>query len=154
MSLYFDDLEIGRSFVSPAVTIVREEMLDFARRFDRNPFHHDAAMAKHAGYRDIIASGFYSLSMSFNLFFNLQLWDESGLASPGLEQLRWLRPLYPGDQIHIKAQVVDKRLSRSDPQIGVTTFNHETFNQDDKIILSVIALHRLRCRTEVARGKN
>jgi acyl dehydratase len=154
VGLCFDDIRLGQFFVSAAVVVVREEMLDFARRFDRNPFHHDEELARQAGYRDIIASGFYSLSLSFNLFFNLRLWDEAGLASPGLDQLRWLRPVYPGDELHIRAQVVERRLSRSNPEVGLVHFRHDTINQDGETARSVIALHRLRCRVEVERGED
>jgi acyl dehydratase len=147
MGRYFDDLELEMAFLSPAVMVTREEIRDFAAGFDPNPFHHDLQAAIQAGYRDVIASGFHSLALSFRLFFDLQLWDEAGLASPGLQELRWLRPLYPGDQIQILAKVIDRRLSRSDPNVGIVSMRHETFNQDGDLILSVVALHRLRCHT-------
>ncbi|HEX6958540.1 MAG TPA: MaoC family dehydratase [Ferrovibrio sp.] len=144
--IYFDDLHIGQRFVTPGMTISAAQILDFARQYDPQPFHIDAEAAGRTEFGGLIASGFHTLSLSFSLFFRLNVFAAANLGSPGMEEIRWLKPLRPGDTIHAAAEVVALKPSQSKPDRGIVTMRHDTFNQDGALILTVTCLHRLKRR--------
>jgi acyl dehydratase len=145
-SLCFDDFSPGQTFESPPVTVTRQEIIDFARAFDPNPFHHDEQAARAAGYPGIIASGFHTLSLSFRLFFDLNLWSTAILRSPGLGGVKFLQPLFPGQAIRIRAEVLETIPSQSKPDRGLLRFRHDTIRDGGDVILTAECLHRLRRR--------
>ncbi|HLT78961.1 MAG TPA: MaoC family dehydratase [Ferrovibrio sp.] len=144
--LYFDDLYPGQRFVTPAVTISETQILDFARVYDPQPFHIDAVAATQTEFGGLIASGFQTLSLSFSLFFRLGIFSAANLGSPGMEEIRWLKPLRPGDTIHAEAEVIALKASQSKPDRGIVTMRHDSFNQDGALILTANCLHRLKRR--------
>jgi len=143
---WFDDLSPGQTFESPSVIVTREEIIDFAQKFDPNPFHHNQEAARAAGYSDIMASGFHTLSLSFRLFFDLNLWRTAILPSPGLDGIKFIRPLSPGQAIWIRAEVLEAIPSRSKPDQGLLRFRHDTLSDAGEVILTAECLHRLRRR--------
>jgi acyl dehydratase len=144
--LYFDDIQIGQVFETGSHTVSRSEIISFAQSFDPNLFHLDDEAAKHAGLPDIIASGFHTLSLSFRLFFELHVWDEAIMPSPGIDKVRWHKPLFPDQTIRVRATVLDTKLWKADR--GVVRMLHETIETaSNDIILSADAMHRLRRRT-------
>ena len=144
--LYFDAFAPGQTFDSPTTTVTREQIVAFATEFDPNPFHHDEAAAREAGYPCIIASGFHTLSISFRLFFDLGLWSTAILPSPGLSAIKFVRPLYPDRMIRIRAEVLECIPSRSKPDQGLLRFQHDTLSDTGELILTAECLHRLRRR--------
>ena len=145
--LFFEDIQVGQVFEAGPYTVSRDEIIDFARRFDPNPFHLDDAAAAAAGLPSVIASGFHTLSLSFRLFFDLHLWDEAIMPSPGMDNVRWLKPLCPGDTIGIRASVIETTLSRSKPDRGVIKVRHDTLAfGSESVVLTAQAMHRLRTR--------
>lgn len=145
--LFFDDITVGQIFEAGPHTVSREEIVDFAQRFDPNPFHIEDAAALAVGLPSVIASGFHTLSLSFKMFFDLHLWDDAVMPSPGLDKIRWLKPLVSGNTLRIRATVLDKTLSRSKPDRGIVTVLHETLVAGtDSPILTVEAMHRLRTK--------
>lgn len=144
--LYFDDLHPGQRFVTPAVTISEAQILDFARVYDPQPFHIDTEAARRTEFGGLIGSGFLTLSLSFSLFFRLGVFSAANLGSPGMEEVRWLKPLRPGDTIHAEAEITAMKASQSKPDRGIVTMRHDTINQDGALILTVICLHRLKRR--------
>lgn len=144
--IYFDDLHTGQRFTTPAMTVSETQILDFARVYDPQPFHIDAEAAKRTEFGGLIASGFHTLSLSFSLFFRLGIFSAANLGSPGMEEIRWLKPLRPGDTIHAEAEVTALKASQSKPDRGIVTMRHDTFNQDGALILTVTCLHRLKRR--------
>jgi acyl dehydratase len=144
--IYFDDLRTGQRFTTPAMTVSEMQILDFARVYDPQPFHIDAEAAKGTEFGGLIASGFHTLSLSFSLFFRLGIFSAANLGSPGMEEIRWLKPLRPGDIIHAEAEVTALKASQSKPDRGIVTMRHDTFNQDGALILTVACLHRLKRR--------
>jgi len=145
-NLCFDDFSPGQMFESPPVIVTREQIIDFAKAFDPNPFHQDEAAAQAAGYPGIIASGFHTLSLSFRLFFDLKLWSTAILPSPGLGGIKFIRPLFPGQAIRIRAEVLETIPSRSKPDRGLLRFRHDTMLDSGEVILTAECLHRLRRR--------
>jgi acyl dehydratase len=144
--LYFDDFSPGQTFESSPTTVTRRQILDFAGQFDPSPYHSSEEAARAAGYPDIIASGFHTLSLSFRLFFDLNLWPTAILPSPGLTSVKFIRPLLPGQTIRVCAEVLASTPSRSKPEWGLVRMRHDTLLDDGGVILTAECLHRLRCR--------
>lgn len=143
---WFDDFSVGQTFSTAGLTVTEASILDFALVYDPQPMHLDVPAATAGPFGGLIASGFQTLSLSFSLFFRLGIVSESNLGSPGLDELRWKRPLRPGDTIRVVAEVVAIKPSTSKPDRGVVTMRHDTFNQNDELILSVTGMHMLRRR--------
>jgi acyl dehydratase len=143
---FFDDIQVGQVFETESHTISRSEIISFAQSFDPNPFHFDEAAAKHVGLPSVIASGLHTLSLSFRLFFELHIWDEAIMPSPGIDKIRWLKPLLPDQTIRVRATVVDTKLWK--PAYGVVRMLHETIETaSNDTILTVEAMHRLKRQT-------
>ncbi len=137
---YFEDIEIGRTqkFGSRAVT--REEVLEFATKYDPQPFHLDdeAAAATHFGR--ISASGWHSCAMVMSMLVeNLKVNQQAGLGSPGVDELRWLKPVYPGDTLRCESEILSKRVSATRPEMGFFKSKLMVFNQDDVAVMSMIS---------------
>jgi acyl dehydratase len=146
---FFDDIAIGQVFETEPHTVSRSEILSFAESFDPNPFHLDENAANDVGLPSVIASGLHTLSLSFRLFFDLHLWDEAIMPSPGIDRVRWLKPLLPDQTIRVRATVVDTKLWK--PEYGVVRMHHETLETaSNNPILTVDAMHRLRRHRPVA----
>lgn len=145
--LYFGDLREGQIFETAPHMVSRSEILSFAQSFDPNPFHLEDQAARSVGLPGLIASGFHILSLSFRLFFELHLWDEAIMPSPGLDKVRWLKPVLPGQTIRVRATVIETTLSKSKPDRGIVRLLHETLDTaSNDTILSAEAMHRLRRR--------
>ncbi|MEM7212065.1 MAG: MaoC family dehydratase [Pseudomonadota bacterium] len=134
--MYFEDYEPGQRFTTASQTITQEEIISFASQWDKQSFHLDPDAAKQSIYGGLIASGFHTLLISFNLVVEAAIWTESSQGSPGMEDVRWLAPVRPGDVLTVEFQVVSKRLSSSRTDRGYVLWNHETRNQDGKTVLS------------------
>ena len=137
---YFEDLEVGarQSFGSYQVT--REEVIDFASRYDPQPFHlsDEAAAATHFGR--LSASGWHTCAMVMAMLVdNLKRNRQAGLGSPGIDELRWLKPVYPGDTLRCETEVIEKRRSASRPEMGIFKSRLTVFNQDDVAVMSMIS---------------
>lgn len=143
---YFEDLAPGQRFATAEAEVSADDIVDFARRFDPQEFHLDAAAAAASAFGGLVASGLHTLSLSFRLFFDLRLWPEAILGSPGLREVQWLKPLRPGDRIRVVAEITELRRSESKPDRGLVTMRHDTFNQKDERIMTVLCLHLLRSR--------
>ena len=145
MSAYFfEDFHLGQRFETAAITVSEAEIVAFAERFDPQYFHRDPAAAADGPFHGLIASGFHTLSLSFGLFFRLEIVERANLGSPGMEEVRWLWPLRPGDTIHATAEVTGLKASQSKLDRGVVTMRHDTFNQDGALIMTVSCLHMLK----------
>ena len=144
--LYFDDFAIGDRFTSDAVTVTETAILRFAREFDPQAFHIDALRAGETQFGGLIASGFHALALSFGTFFRLGVVNFANLGSPGIDQVRWLKPLRPGDTIYTIAEVTRLKVSNSKPDRGVIWMRHETVNQSGDVIMTVTCMHMLRRR--------
>lgn len=143
---YYDDLKIGDKFETEPETISEDDIVEFAKRYDPQSYHIDKAAAAATEFGGLIASGFHMLAASFGLFFHSRVLEKHNLGSPGMDQVRWLRPLRPGDTIHGVAEVIDLQPSRSKPDRGSVWMRHDTINQRGEVIMSAVCIHRLRRR--------
>lgn len=146
-NLWLDDFVTGIRIEAGSATVTEQEIVEFAGKFDPQYYHVDPVAAEKSAFGGLIGSGFHTLSLSFRLFFNLDLWSEAIIASPGMDNLKWLHPMRPGDTIRVAVEVIEVRPSRSKPDRGLVIMRHETWNQDDILILSVDCKHMLRRRT-------
>ncbi len=146
MGLYLDDLKAGQRFATGSITVSEAEIIAFAKQFDPQYYHIDPEAAKKSAFGGLIASGFHTLSLSFRLFFDLNLWPESVIASPGMDQVKWLKPMRPGDTISAAAEVVEVKASTSKPDRGVVIMDHPCWNQHNEMILTLRCAHMLRRR--------
>lgn len=146
MGLYLDDLKPGQRFTTGSATVSEAEIIAFARQFDPQYYHVDPQAAKQSAFGGLIASGFHTLSLSMRLFFDLKLWPESVIASPGMDEVKWLKPMRPGDTISAAAEVVEVRPSASKPDRGVVIMDHPCWNQNGETILTLRCAHMLRRR--------
>ncbi|MBT3700722.1 MAG: MaoC family dehydratase [Alphaproteobacteria bacterium] len=146
--MYFDDFEIGRTFRTHGKTISEAEILTFAMVYDPQPLHMNAESAKDGIHGGLISSGFQTISLSFSLFFRLGILDAANLGSPGFDELRWLKPVRPGDTIWMEAEVTQVKPSKSKPDRGVIFMDHRTVNQNDEVVMTVKCMHMLRRRPD------
>lgn len=141
-----DDLRPGERFVTAGETLTEAGIVDFARRFDPQDFHLDAGAAAASPYGGLIASGFQTLTTCFRLFIQTGVFAGSSLGSPGMDELRWLAPVRPGDTLHAEVEVLEVRPSASKPDRGVARLRYEAVNQRGEPVLRVLVLHLLRRR--------
>lgn len=137
---YYEDIAVGdaRSFGRYEVT--REEVMDFARKYDPQPFHldDDAAAATHFGR--LSASGWHTCSMTMAMMVeNMRSEKSAGLGSPGVDQLRWKKPVYPGDTLRCETEIIEKRRSASRPEMGIFKSRIRTYNQNDEVVLEMVS---------------
>lgn len=147
---YFDDFRVGDRFVSERATLTESDIIGFAREFDPQPFHVDTKAAEESPYGGLIASGFHTLSFGFRLFIDTGTIAACSMGSPGMEQIRWLLPVRPGDTLRTEAQVAELRPSGSKPDRGVLLMDYEIKNQREEAVLTARAVHLLRRREKKA----
>jgi acyl dehydratase len=143
---YFDDFRIGETFETPGTTLTESMLLDFAYRYDPQPFHIDVLAAADSQYGGLIASGFLTLVHTHRLFINENLFAACSMGAPALDELRWLKPVRPGDTLHIVAEVLEARPSRSKPDRGLLKMGYRVHNQSDEVVLSYSITHMLARR--------
>ena len=136
-TLYLDDLQVGPLGEYGSRTITRDEIIAFAREFDPQPFHLDEEAAKRSIYGGLIASGWQTVSLSQRLVVDGFLSRAAGLGSPGLDQLRWLKPVRSGDTLSVRVEILEVRPSRSKPDRGSIRVKYETLNQDREVVLEL-----------------
>ncbi len=145
---YFEDFQIGERFSSPGATLSESQILDFAMSYDPQPFHLDMEAAAESSYGGLIASGFQTLALGFRMFYQANVINACSLGSPGMDELRWLAPVRPGDTLHTEVEVVAKRESRSRPDRGTLTMAYEIKTQTGEIVMTFTGIHILRCRPD------
>jgi acyl dehydratase len=134
---WFEDYEVGQIDRFGAYEVKREEVIEFASRFDPQPFHlDDAAAAKNPIFGRLSASGWHTCAMVMRMLVDYQMEDgHFSLGSPGVEELRWLKPVYPGDRLSVETEVTEVRPSRSRPEIGSVHFIITAFNQHGEPVM-------------------
>lgn len=141
---YLNDLPIGTTFSTAGITLTEAEIIDFAWRYDPQSFHLDAEAAAKSSYGGLIASGFQSLALCFRLFIQSGVLADSSMGSPGIDELRWLAPVRPGDTLHAEVEVLDNKPSNSKPDRGIAKLRYRAVNQRGEVVLSFIVLHLLK----------
>ena len=142
---YLDDLEPGARFETRAKTLSEAEILDFAFRYDPQPFHIDVEGAKEGPFGGLIASGLQTMAVALRMMLQAQVFaPDASMGSPGLEEVRWLRPVRPGDTLRGRGMILEARPSRSKPDRGVMRYRLEVLNQRDEPVMTMVSLQILR----------
>ena len=145
-SLYLEDIAVGQTFESAPHVLTVEEIKDFAGRYDPQFFHLDDEAARESLFGGLAASGWHTASMMMRVFADSFLSDVSSQGSPGLDELRWYHPVRPGDTLFVRAVVLEARLSKSKPELGVMRTRTEVHNQNHELVLSSTAANFIRRR--------
>ncbi len=145
--IYLDDLEVGQETYFGSYEVTREEVIEFAGKYDPQPFHLSDEAAAKTHFGRLAASGWHTCAMSMAVIArHVVATEQAGLGSPGVDELRWLKPVFPGDTLHVSSRIVEVRPSRSKPEIG--SFRSETTvtNQDEVPVLTFTSIVLMRRR--------
>jgi acyl dehydratase len=138
---YFEDLEVGTETYFGSYIVTREEVLEFARKYDPQPFHLSDEEAAKTHFGRLAASGWHTCAMTMAVIARHVVDEEqAGLGSPGIDELRWLKPVYPGDTLHVRGEIVEKTPSRSRPEMGSFRSEMTVTNQDDVPVLKFTSI--------------
>lgn len=143
---HFEDFRIGEVFDSEGATLTESQIMDFALRFDPQPFHIDTVAAADGPFQGLIASGFHTLSLTFRLFRDIGLITGTSLGGSGMDELRWLRPVRPGDTIRVRVEVVETIPSRRGGR-GTVRLAYTTLNQRGEPVMTCIMNHIIAGRS-------
>lgn len=136
--LYYEDIEIGVIQKFGRYEVSREEVIEFATKYDPQPFHLSDEDAAKTHFGKLSASGWHTGSMAMRMMVeNFKENRQAGLGSPGIDNLRWLRPVFPGDTLRCESEVISKRRSESRPEMGITIGRLTVFNQNDEPVMTM-----------------
>jgi acyl dehydratase len=136
---YFEDFKVGDVTDVGPVSVSEEEIVDFASRYDPQPFHIDPEAAKSSPFGGLIASGWHTTALFMGMFVRGILLDSASLGSPGVEEIRWTAPVRPGDRLTGRVTVTDVQPSSKNPARGTVFTTSEVFNQDGTPVMSLKA---------------
>ena len=145
MTRYFEDFRAGDVAQLGRKRVTRAEIVAFAREYDPQPFHVDEQAAATSPFGGLVASGWHTAAMFMRLFVEELLLGSASLGSPGVEELRWLRPVRPGDELTGVVRILETRASERDPRRGTVITESEVLNQDGEVVM------RMRARGFFAR---
>ena len=146
--IFYEDLRIGTVRKFGQYEVSREEVIDFAAKYDPQPFHLDDAAAAETHFGRLSASGWHTCSMAMRMMVDDMADNPSaGLGSPGIDQLRWKKPVFPGDTLRCETELMEKRRSASRPEMGIFKSRVRTFNQNDEIVLEMVSNALIRTRS-------
>jgi acyl dehydratase len=143
---YFEDYVVGAVHEYGYEPVTEAEILEFARSYDPQPIHTDPGYAATGPFKGLIASGAQTVALAMRIYVTHYLSHAASLASPGLDELRWPRPVRPGDSLWLRATILDTRRSQSKPDRGVLRTSIELFNQHDEAVLTMTAINFLSLR--------
>ena len=138
MTIYFEDFVPGRVFELGTVDVTADEIIEFASKYDPQPFHIDPIAARNTPFGGLIASGWHTCALYMRLLFDGLLHDSSSQGSPGMEELRWLAPVRPGDRLSAASTVVEATPSATKPNRGTVILRSEMTNQDGVVVLRMV----------------
>lgn len=139
--IYFEDLEVGAETYFGSYHVTREEVLEFARKYDPQPFHLSDGEAAKTHFGRLAASGWHTAAMTMAVIArHVVEHKQAGLGSPGIDELRWKKPVYPGDTLHVRGRILEKTPSRSRPEMGSFRTETNVTNQDDQLVMSFTSI--------------
>jgi acyl dehydratase len=145
--VYFEDVEVGQTASFGRYEVTGEEVIQFAKAYDPQPFHLSDEAAAQTHFGRISASGWHTCAMTMRMLVdNITERRQAGLGSPGLDELRWLKPVYPGDVLRVESEVLSKRPSQSRPEMGSFQSAVRVYNQDDVLVMTLQSIGLIRVR--------
>ncbi len=143
---WFEDYVVGTTSEHGSIGVDEAELVDFGRRFDPQPFHVDPEAAASGPYGGLIASGWHTCALMMRLLAEQYLSPASSLGSPGVDELRWILPVRPDDELGLRVTVEEARLSRSKPDRGLVRTRVELVNGGGAVVLRLLAMNLIRTR--------
>ena len=134
---YWEDFPAGTVKTFGATLVTREAVLAFAQQFDPQPFHLDEEAAKASLFGGLCASGWHTCAMTMRMMCDEYLLDSASLGSPGLDNIRWHKPVFPGDVLSLRHEILDARPMASKPKVGLTRSSWTVFNQHSEMVMSM-----------------
>ena len=145
---HFEDYAPGAVFEYGEIPVDEAEIVEFARRFDPQYIHIDREQAARGPFGGLIASGWHTAAMMMRLIVDNFLPKSASLGSPGIDELRWLRPVRPGELLSVRLSILEATRSRSKPDRGVVRTLCEVLNQDRAVVMSLKAMNIIACRSD------
>jgi acyl dehydratase len=145
---WFEDFKIGDKLVSAHHVIKTTDIIGFANQFDPQYFHTSPEAAAAGPFEGLIASGWHICSLAFRLFMDTNPYGKSSLGAPGVDNIRWVKPVRPDDIIQVNVVVEATRLSKSRPDRGIVQLDWSVINQDDDVVVTMQGPIMLLCRPE------
>ncbi|WP_425230496.1 MaoC family dehydratase [Sphingomonas sp.] len=144
---YYEDLIVGATSSFGRYEVTREEVIAFAAKFDPQPFHLSDEEAAQTHFGRLSASGWHTCAMTMAMLVeNLKAHAQAGLGSPGIDELKWLKPVYPGDVLRCESELLEKRVSAKRPEMGIFKTRLTVFNQDDVPVMRYLSNGLIRTR--------
>ena len=145
--LYYEDLVVGSTQSYGRYEVTLEEVLEFAGKYDPQPFHLDEEAAARTHFGRISAPGWHTCAMTMRMMVdNMKVNKQAGLGSPGVDNIRWVRPVYPGDTLRVETTMLEKRRSKSRPDMGIFKSHQQTLNQNDDVVMEMVSNGLIRVR--------
>ena len=143
---YFEDHVVGSVFQFGSILVEEEEMIAFAKRYDPQVFHADPEAAKKTAFGGLIASGWLTGSLSMRLVVEHRLSRVANIGSPGIDDVRWWKPVRPGDTLSVRLTIIETRRSQSKPDRGIVKSSIEVLNQSGEVVMSWKGTNIVLCR--------
>ena len=134
---YWEDFKVGEVEKIGGKRVDKEEIVAFAKQYDPQPFHIDETAAKQSMYGGLIASGWHTCAMVMRMMCDAYMLQSASVGSPGIDNLKWLKPVRPGDTINARRTTLETRTSKSKPDIGIVNNLWEVFNQDGEMVMTM-----------------
>lgn len=147
---WWEDFPAGSVREFGATPVTREAVIAFAAEFDPQPFHLDDAAAEASLFGRLSASGWHTCAMTMRMICDDHLLEAASLGSPGIDSLRWTRPVYPGDTLRVRLEVLEARPMGSRPDVGLIRQRWQVLNQDHEVVMTMEGWGMLRRRPPVA----
>jgi acyl dehydratase len=145
---YLDDFTEGSIFETEGKTVSEAEILEFAFKYDPQSFHMDVEAAKEGPFGGLIASGIQTMAIGLRLLLQAQVFAPgASMGSPGMDELRWLKPVRPGDTLRMRGEVLEVKPSRSKPGRGLLRYRMTIFNQHGEDVMSMVGMQLIKRRT-------
>jgi len=145
--MYFEDFTVGLIIKTKPKKITKSEIIDFAKNYDPQRFHVDERAAKDGPFGKLVSSGFMTLGKSFTQFFETGVIDETGMGAWGIDELRWIKPVYPEDTLITKVEVLEKKLSSKNPNKGTVRTHQTVLNQNDEVVMTWISNFMIKSKS-------
>lgn len=133
----FEHFKIGATDSFGDYLITEKEIIEFATKYDPQPFHTDPEFARRSFHGELIASGWMTCSVMMRMLCDNLLTNSSSIGSPGIEKLRWIRPVYVNDRLSVSVTALDVRLSKSKPGVGIVNYKVDVLNQKDDLVMTL-----------------
>ena len=144
---YWEDFTPGRVFETPTRSLSEEDIVRFGLEYDPQAFHTDAEAARATPFGGLIASGWQTASLCMRMLCDLYLLESASMGSPGVDEVRWVKPVRPGDTLRLKSTVLETRASASRPDMGTVRSRSEVYNQRDELVMHMSGVGMFRRRS-------